>query len=64
MDYRVEYSVNGEIKEEIVSFDNFITSEFIEDLIMDDLADLEESSDIEILHIEYLRDYKVDIYNL
>ena len=64
MDYSVEYSVNGEIKEEIVSFDNFITSEFIEDLIMDDLADLEESSDIEILHIEYLRDYKVDIYNL
>ena len=26
MDYIVEYSVNGEIKEEIVSFDDFISN--------------------------------------
>ena len=64
MDYVVEYSVNGEIKEEVVSFDDFIPIEIIEDTIMDKLYDLEESRDIEILHIELLRDYNVDVYNL
>ena len=43
MDYIVEYSVNGEIKEEIVSFEDFIPSEVIEDFIKDKLYDLEES---------------------
>ena len=67
MDYMVEYRVNGKIKMEVVSFEDFITSDFIEDFILDkleDLEDLEESRDIKILHIEYLRDYDVDVYNL
>ena len=64
MDYMVEYSVNGENKMEVVSFEDFITSDFIEDFILDKLEDLEESRDIEILHIESLRDYNVDVYNL
>ena len=72
MDYRVEYSVNGEIKEEIVSFDDFY-SDFIEDFIKDKLYDLEEFEqdsyenkplEIDILHIETLRDYNVDVYKL
>ena len=73
MDYIVEYSVNGEIKEEIVSFDDFIPSEVIEDFIMDKLEYLEEFKqdsyenkplEIDILHIETLRDYSVDVYKL
>ena len=64
MDYMVEYSVNGEIKMEVVSFEDFITSDFIEDFILDKLEDLEESRDIKILHIEPLRDYNVNVYNL
>ena len=74
MDYIVEYSVNGEIKEEIVSFDDFISSEVvIEDFIMDKLYDLEEFEqdsyenkplEIYIVHIESLRDYNVDVYKL
>ena len=74
MDYIVEYSVNGEIKEEIVSFDDFIPSEVvIEDFIMDKLYDLEEFEqdsyenkplEIDIVHIESLRDYNVDVYKL
>ena len=63
MDYVVEYSVNGEIKIEVVSFEDFY-SDFIEDFILDKLEDLEESRDIKILHIELLRDYDVDVYNL
>ena len=63
MDYIVEYSVNGEIKEGVISFDDFY-SDFIEDFILDKLEDLEESRNIEILHIELLRDYNVDVYNL
>ena len=75
MDYIVEYSVNGEIKMEVVSFEDFISNEVevIEDLILDKLYDLEEfehdsceneSLEIDILHIELLRDYNVDVYNL
>ena len=64
MDYMVEYSVNGKIKMEVVSFEDFITSDFIEDFILDKLEDLEESRDIKILHIEPLRDYNVNVYNL
>lgn len=73
MDYIVEYSVNGEIKEGIVSFDDFISSEFIEYFIMDRLYDLEEFEqvsyenkplEIDILHIETLRDYNVNVYKL
>ena len=74
MDYIVEYSVNGEIKEEIVSFDDFISSVVvIVDFIMDKLYDLEEFEqdsyenkplEIYIVHIESLRDYNVDVYKL
>ena len=64
MDYMVEYSVNGKIKMEVVSFEDFITSDFIVDFILDKLEDLEESKDIKILHIEPLRDYNVNVYNL
>ena len=75
MDYRVEYSVNGEIKMEVVSLDDFIPSEVIEDFIKDKLYDLEEFEqdsyenenkplEIDILHIELLRDYNVDVYKL
>ena len=64
MDYMVEYSVNGEIKMEVVSFEDFITSDFIEDFILDKLEDLEESRYIKILHIDPLRDYNVNVYEL
>ena len=73
MDYIVEYSVNGEIKMEVVSFEDFITSDFILDFILDKLYELEEfehdiyeneSLKIDILHIETLRDYNVNVYNL
>ena len=73
MDYIVEYSVNGEIKEEIVSFDDFISNKVIEDFIKDKLYDLEEFEqdsyenkplEIDIVHIESLRDYNVDVYKL
>ena len=73
MDYVVEYSVNGEIKMEVVSFEDFIPSEIIEDTIMDELYELEEfrqdsyenkSLEIDILHIDLLRNYNVDVYNL
>ena len=75
MDYRVEYSVNGEIKMEVVSLDDFIPSEVIEDFIKDKLYDLEEFEqdsyenenkplEIDILHVETLRDYNVDVYKL
>ena len=73
MDYVVEYSVNGEIKMEVVSFEDFISNEVIEDLIKDKLYDLEEfrhdtydnkSLEIDILHIELLRDYNVDVYKI
>ena len=64
MDYMVEYSVNGKIKMEVVSFEDFITSDFIEGFILHKLEDLAESRDIKILHIDPLRDYEVDVYNL
>ena len=73
MDYIVKYSVNGEIKEEIVSFDDFISNKVIEDFIKDKLYDLEEFEqdsyenkplEIYIVHIESLRDYNVDVYKL
>ena len=34
MDYMVEYSVNGKIKMEVVTFEDFITSDFIVDFIL------------------------------
>ena len=37
MDYIVKYSVDGEIKMEVVSFEDFITSDFIIDFILDKL---------------------------
>ena len=62
-DYYVKYRVNGEIKEDVISLDDFY-SDFIEDFILDKLEDLEESRDIKILHIEPLRDYNVNVYEL
>ena len=72
MDYIVEYGVNGEIKMEVVSFEDFIPSEIIEDSIMDELYELEEfrhdndnkSLEIDVLHIDLLRDYNVDVYKI
>ena len=73
MDYIVEYSVNGEIKMEVVTFEDFISNDFIEEAIMDELYDLEEfrhdtydnkSLEIDILHIDSLRDYNVNVYEL
>ena len=62
-DYYVKYIINNIEKTTIVILDDFY-SDFIEDFILDKLEDLEESRDIEILHIELLRDYNVDVYNL
>ena len=62
-DYYVKYIINNIEKTTIVTLDDFY-SDFIEDFILDKLEDLEESRDIEILHIESLRDYNVDVYNL
>ena len=62
-DYEVEYKVNGEIKVEIVVLEEFY-SDLMEDFILDKLEDLEGSRDIKIIHIEPLRDYNVDVYNL
>lgn len=63
-DYEVEYKANGEIKVEIVILEEFIDSDFVEDFIYDELEELEETSNIEILHIEPIRDYNVNIYEL
>ena len=63
-DYEVEYKVNGEIKVEIVILEDFIDADFVKDFIYDKLEELEETSNIEILHIELLRDYNVNVYNL
>lgn len=64
MDYEVTYKVNDEIKIEVVSFDDFIVIDFLQDFVLDKLEYLEEVSDIEIIHIENLRDYEVDVYQL
>ena len=63
-DYEVEYKANGEIKVEIVVLEEFIDSDFVRDFIYDKLEELEETSNIEILHIEPVRDYNVNVYNL
>ena len=62
-DYNVKYIINNIEKTTIVILDDFY-SDFIEDFILDKLEDLEGSRNIEILHIEPLRDYNVDVYNL
>ena len=63
-DYEVEYKVNGEIKVEIVILEDFIDVDFVKDFIYDKLEELEETSNIEILHIEPVRDYNVNVYKL
>ena len=60
-DYEVEYKVNGEIKVEIVILEDFIDVDFVKDFIYDKLEELEETSNIEILHIEPIRDYNVNV---
>ena len=62
-DYYVKYIINNIEKTTIVILDDFY-SDFIEDFILDKLEDLEGSRDIEIIHIDLLRDYNVDVYNL
>ena len=62
-DYDVKYIINNIEKTTIVTLDDFY-SDFIEDFILDKLEDLEGSRDIEIIHIESLRDYNVNVYNL
>lgn len=62
-DYYVKYIINNIEKSTTVILDDFY-SDFIEDFILDKLEDLEESRDIKILHIESLRDYDVNVYNL
>ena len=62
-DYYVKYIINNIEKTTIIILDDFY-SDFIEDFILDKLEDLEGSRDIEIIHIEALRDYNVDVYNL
>ena len=63
-DYEVEYKVSGEVKIEIVILEEFIDSDFVKDFIYDKLEEVEETSNIDILLIEPLRDYNVDVYNL
>ena len=62
-DYYVKYIINNIEKATIIILDDFY-SDFIEDFILDKLEDLEGSRDIEILHIETLRNYSVNVYNL
>ena len=62
-DYYVKYIVNNIEKSTIIILDDFY-SDFIEDFILHKLEDLEESRDIKILHIDSLRDYNVNVYNL
>ena len=62
-DYYVKYIINNIEKSTTVILDDFY-SDFIEDFILDKLEDLEESRNIKILHIEPLRDYNVNVYNL
>ena len=62
-DYYVKYIINNIEKSTTVILDDFYL-DFIEDFILDKLEDLEESRDIKILHIDSLRDYGVDVYNL
>ena len=71
-DYYVKYIINNIEKTTIIILDDFY-SDFIEDFILDKLYELEEfehdiyeneSLKIDILHIEPLRDYNVNVYNL
>ena len=62
-DYYVKYIINNIEKATIVILEDFY-SDFIEDFILDKLEDLEGSRNIEIIHIESLRVYNVDVYNL
>ena len=62
-DYYVKYIINNIEKTTIIILEDFY-SDFIEDFILDKLEDLEGSRNIEIIHIEALRDYNVNVYNL
>ena len=71
-DYYVKYIINNIEKSTIIILDEFY-SDFTEDFILDKLYDLEEfehdsyeneSLKIDIIHIEPLRDYNVNVYNL
>ena len=68
MDYRVEFVMNGdkEIKEDIVYLEEWIGADFVEDLIKDILVEKYEVDyiDLDIVHIETLIDYNVDVYKL
>ena len=62
-DYYVKYIINNIEKATIIILDDFY-SDFIVDFILDKLYELEESRDTKILHVELLRDYNVNVYNL
>ena len=70
MDYRVEFVMNGDgkIKEDIVYLEdgNNLGADFLEDFIKDVLVEKYEIDyiDLDIVHIETLIDYNVDVYKL
>ena len=70
MDYRVQFVINGEeeIREDIVYLEdgNNLGADFLEDFIKDILVEKYEVDyiDLDIVHIETLIDYNVDVYKL
>ena len=66
MDYKVEFMLDGEVKEDIVCLDDFnsLGSDFLEDFVKDQLIEKYESENIKIIHMETLIDYNVNVYDL
>ena len=70
MDYIVQFVINDDekIKEDIVYLEdgNNLGADFLEDFIKDVLVDKYEVDyiDLDIVHIETLIDYNVDVYKL
>lgn len=54
-DYEVRYKINGQVKMKIITLEEFIDVDFLEDFIYDRLEELEKCNDIEILHIMNLK---------
>lgn len=63
-DYVVIYKVNGEIKDEVISFEEFIDTDFINEFFLDELELQYGIRDIEILDYYELFDKTVDVYSL
>ena len=70
MDYRVQFVINddGKIREDIVYLEdgNNLGADFLEDFIKDVLVEKYwvDYIDLDIVHIETLIDYNVDVYKL